>query len=63
MECFGGGIRHTLSSRCVEDEHYGAAKTLAEQQCRMLCAWKGGDPCLAEDCPRKATPNDGQVKP
>lgn len=25
-----------------------------QEQCRALCAWKGGAPCLAEDCPRKA---------
>jgi hypothetical protein len=23
--CYGGGIAHTLSFRCVEDEHDGAA--------------------------------------
>ena len=26
----------------------------AEEHCRMFCAWKGGSPCLADDCPRKA---------
>jgi hypothetical protein len=30
MECFGGGIRHTLSSKCVEDGHQGAKETLEE---------------------------------
>lgn len=26
MECYGGGIRHTLSHKCVEDEHHGAVE-------------------------------------
>jgi hypothetical protein len=26
--CYGGGIAHTLSSRCAEDEHDGAAARL-----------------------------------
>jgi hypothetical protein len=30
MECFGGGIRHTLSRKCIEDDHYGAADHYAE---------------------------------
>ena len=30
MECFGGGIRHTLSRGCIEDGHYGAADHYAE---------------------------------
>ena len=28
MECYGGGIRHTLSRKCVEDEHDGAEAAL-----------------------------------
>jgi hypothetical protein len=51
--CYGGGIAHTLSTRCVEDEHDGAAKAILKQQCAMLCAWKGGGPCLHEHCPRR----------
>jgi hypothetical protein len=26
--------------------------TLAED-CRLFCAWKGGGPCLRDDCPRR----------
>lgn len=28
MECFGGGIRHTLSSQCARDRHQGAEEAL-----------------------------------
>lgn len=27
----------------------------SEEQCKLMCAWKGGSPCLAEDCPRRRT--------
>jgi hypothetical protein len=40
MECFGGGIRHTLSRKCIEDEHYGAADHYAEiDKHKRDCAW------------------------
>ena len=25
----------------------------AEEYCKLFCAWKGGGPCLADDCPRR----------
>lgn len=31
----------------------GKPKLSAEEHCKYLCAWKGGGPCLADDCPRK----------
>lgn len=46
MECFGGGIRHTLSRRCIEDEHDGAREHYEERDrhlpgCGKFCtsAW------------------------
>lgn len=56
--CYGGGIAHTLSVGCARDEHDGAEKALVKYRCEMLCAWKGGGPCLADDCPRRS-PNSG----
>ena len=38
--CYGGGIRHTLSRRCVEDEHEGAREYYAEQdKHERTCGW------------------------
>ena len=28
-------------------------KCAAREECKMLCAWKGGGPCLRDDCPRR----------
>lgn len=40
MECFGGGIRHTLSRRCIEDEHQGAREYYeARDKHKPTCAW------------------------
>ena len=34
-----------------------------EERCRWNCAWKGGGPCLAEDCPRRdALPSNPLVQ-
>lgn len=27
-----------------------------EQECALMCAWKGGGPCLLADCPRRNPP-------
>jgi hypothetical protein len=32
-----------------------AKEMTAEEHCKMFCAWKGGGPCLAPDCPRRRT--------
>jgi hypothetical protein len=34
MECYGGGIRHTLSHKCIEDGHQGAKQALNEEKQR-----------------------------
>jgi hypothetical protein len=40
MECFGGGIRHTLSHKCIEDGHDGAKEQLDEiAKHKPGCAW------------------------
>jgi hypothetical protein len=40
MECFGGGIRHTLSRKCIEDEHHGAQDHYSEvDKHKRTCAW------------------------
>ena len=28
----------------------------AQEHCSLFCAWKGGGPCTADDCPRKSNP-------
>lgn len=33
----------------------------AATQCALFCAWKGGGPCLAADCPREFK-NDGRSR-
>ena len=40
MECFGGGIRHTLSRKCIEDWHHGAQEHYdAIAKHKPTCAW------------------------
>ncbi len=40
MECFGGGIRHTLSRKCIEDEHAGAHEWYQDRgKHKPTCAW------------------------
>lgn len=37
----------------------GKPKLSAEEHCKWLCAWKGGGPCLADDCPRRHQHENG----
>ena len=48
-----GGFEWRDIPTVVEDQPPAAMS--AEEHCRMFCAWKGGGPCLADDCPRRAT--------
>lgn len=50
--CYGGGIAHTLSARCVRDEHDGAAASLLRQQNGHA------DYCMCRRC--VALPNDDE---
>jgi hypothetical protein len=51
MECFGGGIRHTLSRKCIEDEHQGAKERYAEiDKHEPGCAWVFYDHQARCDC-------------
>lgn len=40
MECYGGGLRHTLSTQCVKDGHQGAAEELMLEKLekQRICA-------------------------
>lgn len=57
----GGGSANSHAVRCLlraADEppaalHDPRFKDAAEQ-CAMMCAWKGGGPCILDDCPRRA---------
>lgn len=31
----------------------------AAEHCKLFCAWKGGDPCRADDCPRRTHHENG----
>lgn len=34
--------------------------SLSDEKCKLTCAWKGGSPCLADDCPRRNRPSNEQ---
>lgn len=71
-ECYGGGIRHTLSHRCIDDEHHGAEKAWKEYRQR-ICShpadrvlgptrWVSTSMCMA--CGKElgaGSPNSGEV--
>lgn len=53
--------REQMASRILSKGFAMAGKPplSAEEHCRYLCAWKGGGPCLATDCPRREKHENG----
>lgn len=50
------GLREILDDEFARS---GKPKLSAEEHCKWLCAWKGGGPCLADDCPRRQQHENG----
>lgn len=45
----------------ISDNGRDLTESQRERDCRLLCAWKGGSPCLLDDCPRRrAQPQRGE---
>lgn len=49
------GQAHMVVAFVRDAMEANAAAERARQECELLCAWKGGHPCLCDDCPRRNT--------